>query len=53
MRLVAVGVDDAAQLAGQQFGELVPGHGDELVGAAALRWGRGRCPASRAAPRGR
>ena len=33
-RLVAVGVDDAAQFAGQQFGELVPGHGDELVGAA-------------------
>ena len=33
-RLVAVGVDHAAQLAGQQLGELVPGDGHELVGAA-------------------
>ncbi len=33
-RLVAVGVDDAPQLAGKEFGELLPGHGDELVGAA-------------------
>ena len=32
--LVAVGVDDAAQFAGEQFGEVVPGHRDELVGAA-------------------
>src|ERR1700741_3360008 len=34
-RLVAVGFDDAPQLAGQQFGELVPRDGDELVGAPA------------------
>ena len=34
-RLVAVGVDDAAQFAGQEVGELVPRDGDELVGAAA------------------
>ena len=33
-RLVAMGVDDTAQLAGEQFGEVVPGHRDELVGAA-------------------
>jgi hypothetical protein len=32
--LVPVRVDDTAQLARQEFGELVPGHGDELVGAA-------------------
>ena len=37
-RLVAVGVDDAAQLAGQQFGELVPGDGHELGGAARRTW---------------
>src|SRR4029077_11284001 len=33
-RLVSVRVDDAPQLARKEFGELVPGDGDELVGAA-------------------
>ena len=33
-RLVAVGVDDAAQFGGQQLGELVPRHRDEVVGTA-------------------
>ena len=33
-RLVAVGVDDAAQFVGEQLGELVPRHRDELVGTA-------------------
>jgi hypothetical protein len=38
--LVSVGVDDAAQLVGEQFGEFFPRHGDELVGATAVRGAR-------------
>ena len=39
-RLVTVGVHHAAQFIGQQVGEFVPGHRDELVGAASIAGAR-------------
>ena len=49
--LVAVGIDHPAQLCGQQLGQLIPGHRDELVGTA-LPAGAGPVAQPAAAHRG-